>query len=191
MFHSFQIYANTPSQSSVSYWGCAPETNMFLPHVQGTSTVSVLSWHQQHYGEGWQSNRVLLGQELQDERHPHKCNPDAGIADGWVGRRAWVIFSFSQSSSSSLSFSGGPNVGCVCLHAEYGSNTILSTQLDQWKKIFSFVDSNNLFVIFFIIHVFSAKTACIHSLCAKSTVHHVPRASAAHLLLKALFLQKK
>lgn len=33
-------------------------------------------------GEGWRGNWDLLVQELQDERHPHKRNPD-GALDGW------------------------------------------------------------------------------------------------------------
>lgn len=62
--------------------------------------------------EGWRRNWGLLGQELQDERHPHKRNPDGGI-DGWVSREESLSHPLSWSYSSSVSFSGGAGVGCV------------------------------------------------------------------------------
>ncbi len=43
---------------------CAPETeetNMFLPHVWGTSTASFLSWHRRHIGRGSEGTGVCWG----------------------------------------------------------------------------------------------------------------------------------
>lgn len=47
-----------------------------------------------------------MRQELQDERHPHKCNPDGGI-DGWMSREESLSHPFCRLSFNSVSFCGG------------------------------------------------------------------------------------
>lgn len=60
-------------QSRVSQWGCAPEpaeTNMFLLHIQGTSTALVLSWHQKNVERGNGGIGVCWGMSCR-MRHIH------------------------------------------------------------------------------------------------------------------------
>lgn len=84
----------------------------------------------------------MLGQELQDERHPYKHKPDGGI-DGGMSREENL--SHPLSLSLFLQFSFGPwRLGgrFVWPHTVCGIiQRVISTQLDWSKKQFRFVDS--------------------------------------------------
>lgn len=67
-------------------------------------------------GEGKRRNGGLMRQELQDERHPHKCNPDGGI-DGWMSREESLSHPFCRLSFNSVSFCGGcSDIGYIWVH---------------------------------------------------------------------------